>query len=162
MTELAKNGCSIVSQECGNFEVVQDQDVVMSGSLVDGLMELNIDLGESSSTSQHALIARADGNLLHSHVGHPGPVPFSKIHPHASPPTACEPCILSKHHQLPYKGHFEVAKEKLEVLHSNLSGLISPASLGGHRYYFKITDSATSYKFVLGRERTCRDVELVC
>lgn len=46
MTELAKKGCSIVFQEGGNFEVVQDKDVVMSGQLVDGLMELDIDLGE--------------------------------------------------------------------------------------------------------------------
>lgn len=39
-------------------------------------------------------------------------------------------------------------KERLEVLHSDLSGLISPTSLGGHRYYFKITDSETLFKFV--------------
>lgn len=148
MTELAKKGCSIVFQEGGNFEVVQDQDVVMSGKLVDGLMELDIDLGKFSSTTNYALATRADGNLLHSRVGHPGPIPFSKIYPQATPPKMCDPCIMAKHHQLPYGGKFKVAKEKLEILHSDLSGLISPTSLGGHRYYFKITDSSTSYKFV--------------
>ena len=34
------------------------------------------------------------------------------------------------------------------MIHSDLSGIISPPSMGGGRYYFKLTDSATSYKFV--------------
>lgn len=66
MTELARKGCSIVFQEGGNFEVVQDKDVVMSGSLVDGLMELNVDLGKFSLKKLHAMVSRADGTLLHS------------------------------------------------------------------------------------------------
>lgn len=148
MTELAKKGCSIVFQDGGKFEVVQDRDVVMSGDLIDGLMELDITVGKSSSTNVHAMSARTDGTLLHSRVGHPGPVPFSKIYPNITPPTMCDPCIMSKHHRLPYQGKFEVAKERLDILHSDLSGMISPTSIGGHKYYFKITDSATSYEFV--------------
>ena len=120
----------------------------MSGSLVDGLMELNIDLGKSLITKIHALVTRADGSLLHSRVRHPGPVPFSKIYPGVNPPSICDPCVMSKHHRLPYQGTFKLATEKLELLHSDLSGLISPTSLGGHRFYFKITDSSTSFKFV--------------
>lgn len=41
-----------------------------------------------------------------------------------------------------------MATEKLEQLHSDLSGIITPPSLGGSRYSLKITDSCTSYKFV--------------
>lgn len=55
---------------------------------------------------------------------------------------------MAKHHRLPYGGKFEVAKDILELLHSDLSGIISPPSLGGNRYYFKITDSCFSYKLV--------------
>lgn len=101
MTELAKKGCLIVFDEGGKFEVVQDKDVVLSGALVDGLMELNIDLGESLTPNTHALVARADGETLHSRIGHPGPIPFSKIHPDVTPPSMCDPCNLSKHHRLP-------------------------------------------------------------
>lgn len=55
---------------------------------------------------------------------------------------------MAKHRQLPYQGRFKVATEKLEMIHSDLSGIITPPSLGGNRYYFKITDSYTSFKFV--------------
>lgn len=148
MTELAKNGCSINFLDSGKFEVVQDMDVVLSGNIVDGLMELDVDLGKSLDSPTYAMTAQANGHLLHSRLGHPGPVPFSKIFPNSSPPKSCEPCILAKHHQLPYPGKFKLASEKLELLHSDLSGIITPPSLGGSQYYYKITDSHTSYKFV--------------
>lgn len=161
MTELAKKGCSIVFQEGGNFEVVQDQDVILSGALVNGLMELNIDLGESSFTNPLALTARADGNLLHSRIGHPGRIPFSKIYPNVPHPESCDPCIMSKHHRLPYRGKFQLASQRLELLHSDLSGLITPTSLGGHKYYLKITDSYTSFKFVYLLKQKSKTLECI-
>lgn len=148
MTKLAKKGFSINFLENGKFEVVQDTDVVLSGNIVDGLMELDVELGKSTCSPPHAMTAQADGYLLHSRLGHPGIIPFSKVYPGSTPPSSCEPCILSKHHRLPYRGKFELASEKLELLHSDLSGIITPPSLGGSRYYYKITDSFTSYKFV--------------
>lgn len=98
MTDLAKKGCSIVFKEGGDFEVIQDKEVVMSGTLVDCLMELDIELGKSPPIHHCALVAQADAYLLHSRIGHPGPIPFSKIHPGIDPPTACDPCVMSKHH----------------------------------------------------------------
>lgn len=147
MTELAKKGCSIVFKEGGLFEVIQDTDVVLSGELVDGPMELDVKLGKSPTTST-ALVTRGDGHLLHSRLGHPGRVPFSKAHPGFTAPLYCEPCVLAKHHRLPYTGKFKRVSERLEFLHSDLSGRITPALLSGRRYYFKITDAATSYKFI--------------
>lgn len=90
MTDLAKKGCSIVFQEGGAFEVIQDTDVVLSGKLVDGLMELDVEAGKSTHPPV-ALVTRTDGHLLHSRLGNPGPVPFSKVHPGVSAPTLCEP-----------------------------------------------------------------------
>lgn len=145
---LRKKGCAIVFKEAGTFEVVQENDSVLSGKLVDGLMELDVEIGGSPSVTSCAMLAQADGTLLHSRPGHPGPIPFSKIHPGIKPPLSCEPCILSKHHRLPYQGKFKIASERLELLHSDLSGIISPPSINGSRYFFKITDSSTSYKFV--------------
>lgn len=111
-------------------------------------MELDVTIGGSPSFSHRASSTPADGILLHSRLGHPGPVPFSKVYPGIKPPSFCDPCVLSKHHRLPYQGKFKVASERLELLHSDLSGIISPPSLNGSRYFFKITDSATSYRFV--------------
>lgn len=127
MVELAKKGCSIEFKDNGKFEVVQDSDVVLSGNLVEGLMELDIELGQISTWAPHAMTAKADGSLLHSWLGHPGPVPFSKVHPGVTSPHMCDSCVRSKHHRLPYYGKFNVATERLEKLHSDLSRIISPA-----------------------------------
>lgn len=97
ITELARKGCSIVFKEGGSFEVIQDTDVVLSGELVDGLMELDVKSGKSPVPST-ALATQADGHLLHSRLGHPGPVPFSKVYPGTTAPPNCEPCVLAKHH----------------------------------------------------------------
>lgn len=148
MVELAKRGCSIIFKESGKFEVVQDSDVVLSGNLVDGLMELDVEIGESLIRCLRSNPTPADGLLLHSRLGHPGHRPFYKVHSGVPSPLSCEPCILSKHHRLPYQGKFKVASNRLDLLHSNLSGIISPPSLSGGHYFFKITDSATFYKFV--------------
>lgn len=144
---LAKKGCSIKFGDNGHFDVLQDTDVALSGSLAGGVMELDLELGKS-----YAILAKAahltNGMILHSRLGHPGPAPFKHVHPHSSHPISCDPCILSKHHRLPYKGNFKTANEPLELLHSDLSGIISPPSLGSARYFLKITDSSTSFKFV--------------
>lgn len=111
-------------------------------------MELDLDLGKSNLIKPITYATAADGSLLHSRLGHPGRTPFLKVFPNQSPPTQCDPCIMSKHHRVPYQGKFIIAGEKLDMIHSDLSGVISPPSIGGNQYYFKITDSCTSYKFV--------------
>lgn len=98
MVELAIKGCSIVFKEDGKFEVLQDSDTVLSGNIVDGLMELDIEIGKYPSQIVTAHTTCTDGAILHSRLGHPGPVPYSKVHPNASPPDSCDACILAKHH----------------------------------------------------------------
>lgn len=148
MTELAKKGCSINFLDNGKFEVAQDRDIVLSGTIVDGLMEINVESGKLPETPTYAMKIKANRSLLHSRLGHPGALPLTKAFPGANPPPLCKPCILSKHHQLPYLGKCKLAPKKLKLLHSDLSGIITPPSLGGSRYYLKMTDSYSSYKFV--------------
>lgn len=143
MTELADKGCSIVFKEGGLFEVIQDTDVVFSGELVDGLMELDVKPGKSPPLST-ALVTQADSYLLHSRLQYPVPVPFSKAHPGFTASSNCKPCILAKHNQLPCSGKSKRGTERLELLHRNPFSWITSASLSGKRYYFMITDIATS------------------
>ena len=44
MNNLAKKGCSIVFKDHGAFEVIQDVDIILSGNLVNGVMELDLEL----------------------------------------------------------------------------------------------------------------------
>lgn len=60
----------------------------------------------------------------------------------------CENCLLLKLHRLPFKGHIPSATQVLETIFMDLSGKITPASLLGGRYYFKLTNWFTVYRFV--------------
>lgn len=71
--QLAQKGCSLTFLDNSRFEVTQNDEVALSGSIVDGLMELDLDLGKSPSTNPIALAVVTDGVLLHSRLGHPGP-----------------------------------------------------------------------------------------
>lgn len=148
MGDLAKKGCSINFEDNGSFKVMQDASVALSGSLSGGVMELDLDLGNSQTSFAGSTTSITNGHLLHSRLGHPGPIPFHKVFPGVELPSSCEPCILSKLHRLPHRGHIPVASCPLHIIHSDLSGIISPPSLGEARYYFKITDSFSSYKFI--------------
>lgn len=134
--KLAKKGCSLTFQDDGTFEVNQKDEVALTGKIIDGLMELNLDLGKSNLLKPTAYAVVTDSDFLHSRLGHPGRLPFSKAFPGLPAPSICDPCIMLKHHQLPYRGKFKVAASKLELIHSDLSGIITPPSLGGNRYYF--------------------------
>ena len=46
-------------------------DVVLTGKIIDGLMELDLVTGKST-TSSYALSAVTDGSLLHRRLGHSG------------------------------------------------------------------------------------------
>lgn len=148
LVKLAKKGCALTFKDDNRLEVSQDDKVALSGTIVNGLMELDLDLAKPTNSTPRSYLTVADGTLLHRRLGHPGQGPFSKAFPELDPSVHCDPCVMAKHHQLPYRGHFEVAGKRLELIHRDLSGSITPPSLGGSRYCFKITDSCGLYKFV--------------
>lgn len=148
MINLARKGCSIIFKDDGYFDVMLNSDVVLSGQLVNGVMELDLELGESASSTAVALTTHTDGTLHHRRLGHTGRRPFETVYPDKIHPSNCDPCVMAKHHWLPYSGHFDIASGILDTIHSDLSGIITPASIGGGRYFFKITDSHSSFKFV--------------
>lgn len=111
-------------------------------------MKLDLELGKSSQLNPFACLSAINGALLHSRLVHPSHCPFSKAFPGSNAPSPSDPCIMLKHHWLPYKGQFKVAEERLKLINSDLRGIINPPSLGGCRYYSKITDSCSSWKFV--------------
>lgn len=99
MGKLANRLFSTTFGDDGAFKVMQDTTVALYGSLSGGFMELDLDLGKSQISFAGSAINHTDGNLLHSRLGHPGPVPFHKVHSGVKLPSSCEPCILSKHHR---------------------------------------------------------------
>lgn len=91
LVQLAKKGCSLSFVDKGRFEVSQKDDVVLTGKIINGLMELDLDTGKSSS-NPCAMSAVTDSPLLHSRLGHPGGRLFSKAFP-GIPPLSSSGCI---------------------------------------------------------------------
>ncbi|MBW0537287.1 hypothetical protein O181_077002 [Austropuccinia psidii MF-1] len=86
--------------------------------------------------------------LLHARAGHPSIEILRRMFKVTIPKIDCEACALSKSHRLPYSGVLPTAVKPLEFIHMDLSGRISPPTIGGAQYYFKITDQFTSFKYV--------------
>lgn len=141
MLSLAKKFCLIVSKDNGHLVVMKDQDKILSGNLANRVMELDWVLGKSSPMTTLVMNTWADNLTLHRRLGHTEQKPFKVVFPKSAHPPHCEPCVLSKNHCLTYPCQFEVAANKLDNIHSDLSGIITPPSLGGGRYFFKITES---------------------
>lgn len=113
LVQLAQKGCLLTFKDNGRFKVTQNDEAALSGIFFYGLMELDLDLGKSSLANPCAYAVVTDSVILHSRLGHPGCQPFLKAFPGHPPRTLCDPCIMSKHHRLPYQGQFPMAREKL-------------------------------------------------
>lgn len=60
----------------------------------------------------------------------------------------CETCHKAKIHQLPYKTSAERAKEKLELVHSDICGPMRTASKQGAKYFVTFIDDKTRFVHV--------------
>lgn len=114
MINLAKNGCSIVFKDSGFFKVMQDQDIILSGNLVNGVMELDLVLGKSNIPKDSAMTTQPNGILLHRRLGHTGRRPFEKVFPNTSYPltvilVSC-PNITANLTQVIFKYHLKDLK----------------------------------------------------
>jgi transposase InsO family protein len=62
----------------------------------------------------------------------------------------CDVCVLTKQRRLPFfqQSSFQ-AKERLELVHSDLSGPVTPATSGGRRYFLLLIDDLSRYMWVV-------------
>jgi hypothetical protein len=55
----------------------------------------------------------------------------------------CGPCMQGKQHRTPSRKPMEPAKQRLELIHTDVGGQITPSSARGARYYVTFTDNYT-------------------
>jgi hypothetical protein len=62
----------------------------------------------------------------------------------------CDVCVLTKQRRLPFlqQSSFR-AKERLELVHGDLCGLVTPATPGGRRYFLLLIDDLSRYMCVV-------------
>lgn len=147
LSHLYTKGCQLFYLGNNLFEVRLNGSRLLHGSIQDGIFILAITLGthvHSVNSAQH----QADVTLLHRRLGHLNISYLRMMVPQLSSLPPCNTCMLSKHHRLPFSGKIPRPTNLLEVIHSDLSGRISPPSLNGGRYYLKLTDGFSKYKHV--------------
>jgi hypothetical protein len=62
----------------------------------------------------------------------------------------CDVCVLTKQRRLPFlqQSSFR-AKERLELVHGDLCGSVTPATPGGRRYFLLLIDDLFRYMWVV-------------
>uniref|UniRef100_A0ACD5Z1Q6 Uncharacterized protein n=1 Tax=Avena sativa TaxID=4498 RepID=A0ACD5Z1Q6_AVESA len=62
----------------------------------------------------------------------------------------CDVCVMTKHRRTPFpqRASFR-AKERLELVHGDLCGLVTPATPGGRRYFLLLVDDLSRYMWVM-------------
>lgn len=96
MGDLAAKGCAIQFKDNGKFEVTHNNELALSGSLAGGVMELDLDLGQSMAHTALSTKDITNGHLLHSRLGHPRKTPLAKVIPGVSPPPTMIHALLPR------------------------------------------------------------------
>jgi hypothetical protein len=62
----------------------------------------------------------------------------------------CDVCVLTKQRRLPFPQQSSFrAKERLELVHGDLCGPVTPATPGGRRYFLLLVDDLSRYMWVM-------------
>jgi transposase InsO family protein len=62
----------------------------------------------------------------------------------------CDVCVLTKHRRLPFPHQSSLrAKERLELVHGDLCGSLTPATQGGRHYFLLLVDDLSHYIWVM-------------
>jgi hypothetical protein len=62
----------------------------------------------------------------------------------------CDVCVLTKQRRLPFPQQSSFrAKERLELMHEDLCGLVTPATPGGRCYFLLLVDDLSRYMWVV-------------
>jgi transposase InsO family protein len=62
----------------------------------------------------------------------------------------CDVCVLMKQRRLPFPQQLSFrAKERLELMHRDLCGPVTPVTPGGRRYFLLLIDDLSRYMWVV-------------
>ncbi|MBW0519959.1 hypothetical protein O181_059674 [Austropuccinia psidii MF-1] len=86
---------------------------------------------------------------LHKAAGHPSLDYLRKMFPKLNiPQFSCNTCSTCKMTKTPFSGNFPKATRRLEFLHINWCGPISPPSASGAQYIFRIIDGFSHFSWI--------------
>ena len=88
--------------------------------------------------------------LWHCRVGHIGVKRMKKLHADGLLESldSCEACLMGKMIKIPFSGTMERATDLLEIIHTDVCGLMSVDARGGYCYFLTFTDDLSRYEYI--------------
>src|SRR3954464_14911974 len=121
--------------------------------LIDGLFLLNLDCSNTHINNIEAKHLKLNDNstyMWHCRLGHIGVKHMKKLHSDGLLESLerCEACMMGKMTKTPFSGMMERATDLLEIIHTDVCGLMSVASRSGYRYVLTFTDDLSRYGYI--------------
>ena len=60
----------------------------------------------------------------------------------------CELCLMGKMTKTPFVGPMEQANDLMEIIHTDVCGLLSVKARGGYHYFLTFTDDLSRYGYI--------------
>ncbi|MBW0519907.1 hypothetical protein O181_059622 [Austropuccinia psidii MF-1] len=134
----------------------KDNKVIIDGSFESG----NFIIHQNKIHAFKFSLSTPSTTVLHQSSGHPSLEYFKKMYPGKNISSFdCTTCSLSKMTKMPFKGTFPQPNCKLEAIHMDLWGPISPESISGKKYFLQIPDGFSHFVwiFFLTNKSECKD-----
>ncbi|PLW34541.1 hypothetical protein PCASD_12926 [Puccinia coronata f. sp. avenae] len=144
LTFYLQKGFSLRPTHGGSrFECRSSQGVLFTGSTTSNVLLIDLNPLRALSVNTPSVLD------LHRALGHPSINYLKKAFPDVTINSIdCSVCDLSKMHRVPFSGSFPKPSRPLECIHMDLCGPITPASRGGNKYFLKIIDGYSKYRFI--------------
>lgn len=150
LSVLWKKGAQVVHHGDDSFSLFVGSRLVFDGFIKNRLPFLNISVIHDHNDN----FSSFSFNLWHDRLGHINPQyvrdTSCKTTGMDQPDVGgfCESCTISKYTRLPFSGKIPRPSAPLDVVHTDLSGRISPPTPSGFEYYMKIVDGHSSYRWI--------------
>ncbi|MBW0461117.1 hypothetical protein O181_000832 [Austropuccinia psidii MF-1] len=134
----------------------KDNKVIIDGSFESG----NFIIHQSKINAFRVSLSTPNTTVLHQSSGHPSLEYFKKMYPDKNISSYnCTTCDLSKMMKISFKGTFPQPNHKLETIHMDLCGPISPESISGKKYFLRIVNGFSYFVwiFFLTIKSECKD-----
>ncbi|PLW26977.1 hypothetical protein PCASD_23030 [Puccinia coronata f. sp. avenae] len=148
LSTFIKNGYTLSSHGPSLFKLCDETDsIVLTGSLAYGNFIVASETQKAYHVDLKSDISRL--NIKHQAAGHPSLEYFYKMYPKLPRKDfTCPTCDVSKRHKEPFLGSFPSASQKLDYLHIDLCGPISPPSKSGFKYFLRAVNGYSHYVWV--------------
>jgi hypothetical protein len=148
LSTFIKNGYTLSSHGESFFKLCDEANsIVMTGSLACGNFIVTSEMQKAYHVDLKSEVSRL--NIKHQAAGHPSLEYFYKMFPELPcKEFTCPTCDISKRHKEPFRGNFPNATRKLDYIHIDLCGPITPPSKSGSKYFLRAVDGFSHYVWV--------------